>query len=102
MYIKTEFGAFEWDDAKADYNFRKHGVRFVDAIQIFATNDVLTVDDEGHYYGETREISIGPVAGFLIVTVVHTARNETTRIISARPADRKDRARFAAFIAGRY
>lgn len=101
MYIKTTFGAFEWDEAKAEANFRKHGLRFIEAIRIFEY-PVSTIIDTRKYYGETREISIGLLAGTLVTTVVHTQRNQTKRIISARPSNRNERKRFAAFDKSRH
>lgn len=100
MYIKTKFGAFEWDDAKAEYNFRKHEIRFTDAIRIFE-NRVYTYPSKGEHY-EKREISIGILQGVLVAAVVHTKRGKAKRIISARPADRDERADFAAFIKSRH
>ena len=100
MYIKTEYGAFEWDDAKAEANLRKHGIRFEEAIRIF-TGQIYTRESEGNYE-EIREISIGKVRDTLIAAVIHTRRGKAKRIISARPAKREERAEFAAFIAGRY
>ncbi|MDX2113730.1 MAG: BrnT family toxin [Alphaproteobacteria bacterium] len=101
MYIKTKFGEFEWDDTKAESNFRKHGLKFTDAVRIFA-GDPLTELDERYDYEETRKVSIGFIESFLIVTVVHTQRGKATRIISARTASAKDRRRLAAFIARRH
>ena len=36
---------FEWDEAKAKTNERKHGVRFDDAILVFADPFALTEQD---------------------------------------------------------
>lgn len=32
---------FEWDDNKADINFKKHGIRFETAVKIFADDNKL-------------------------------------------------------------
>lgn len=32
---------FEWDDNKADINFKKHGIRFETAVKIFTDNNKL-------------------------------------------------------------
>lgn len=81
---------FEWDERKNRLNIEKHGVGFATASRIF-DGPVLTAADERHPYGEVREISIGVVDGVLALVVVHTDRNGTTRIISARKASRKER-----------
>ena len=84
---------FEWDDAKYRLNIEKHGISFEDAQRIF---DGFTVDaiDDREDYGEERVISIGMVDGIAVLTVVHTDREGTCRIISARQANRKERERY--------
>lgn len=34
---------FEWDDNKADINFKKHGIRFETAVKIFADDNMLMI-----------------------------------------------------------
>ncbi len=81
---------FEWDDAKNEANLKKHKLRFETAIAIF--NDiVLTRTDDREDYGEVREISVGMIEGTVVIVVVHTDRDGTLRIISARPANRSER-----------
>jgi len=84
---------FEWDEAKNATNICKHGVSFELASRIFE-GPVLTATDDRAEYGEVREISIGMVDGLAILTVVHTYRQGTTRIISARSASSRERARY--------
>lgn len=84
---------FEWDDEKNAANIAKHGVSFEQARRIFE-GPVLTVIDDREDYGELREISIGLVDGAAFLTVVHTDREGTTRIISARPASSRERRRY--------
>lgn len=81
---------FEWDEDKNRQNIVKHGLRFEDAIRIF---DTFTVDlpDDRFDYGESRDISIGLMAGLAVVVVVHTDRDGKIRIISARPAGKTER-----------
>jgi uncharacterized protein len=81
---------FEWDDSKAQVNFRKHGIRFEDAIRIF-DNPVVTMDDDRFDYGEARSISIGMLGAAAVLLVVHVDRNGFTRIISARRATPRER-----------
>jgi len=88
---------FEWDDAKARTNERKHGVRFEDAMLVFADPFALVEQDriEG---GELRWQTLGLVGGVALLLVAHTVRTglgeETIRIISARKATRKERQRY--------
>ena len=80
---------FEWDEAKGQANIQKHGVGFETAKLIF-DGPVLTWQDNRKDYGEDRYISIGRVHTALIV-VAHTNRAGRIRLISARPASRKER-----------
>jgi|ETNmetMinimDraft_3_1059899.scaffolds.fasta_scaffold51307_2 uncharacterized protein len=84
---------FEWDEAKNQANIGKHGLSFSTASRIFQ-GPVLSVIDDRHDYGEVRQVSIGRIDGVLIIVVVHTDRAGLTRIISARPAKRRERDRY--------
>lgn len=80
---------FEWDEAKSQANVRKHGVDFETAKRIFE-GPVVTRVDERKDYGEDRYITIGRVARGVLV-VAHTHRESRIRLISARPASRREK-----------
>ncbi len=86
---------FEWDKAKADSNFRKHGVSFEIATRIFA--DLFAVVNQDRIEkGERRWQTLGLVDGYLLLLVAHTVRDDVDgtdviRIISARRAEPKER-----------
>jgi len=82
---------FEWDEAnKAGANFRKHGVRMPEAIPVFDDPYAITVtDDESDE--EQRFVTIGMGAAGRLLVVVYTWRGENVRIISARPAEARER-----------
>jgi len=90
---------FEWDNAKARANRRKHGVSFEIARHVFEDPDALVEQDriEG---GELRWQTIGMIEGALLLLVAHTVAfgddepDETVRIISARRANRRERKRY--------
>jgi uncharacterized DUF497 family protein len=85
---------FEWDDAKAALNLRKHGIAFEDAAYVFLDPGRIDVVDDRDDYGEERWLSIGWVSPVLLV-VAHTERGvhgEVIRIISARKANAQERA----------
>jgi uncharacterized DUF497 family protein len=88
---------FEWDDAKARTNDRKHGVRFEDAMLVFA-DPFAFVEQDRIEEGELRWQTLGLVGGVALLLVAHTVRSgpgeETIRIISARKATRKERQRY--------
>ena len=78
----------EWDSAKARANLRKHGVRFADAVTALEDARAISVRDEGQ--DEERWISIGTDSLGRILVVVYTWRDERVRLISARPATRRE------------
>tara|TARA_R110002124_G_scaffold227736_1_gene392941 strand:+ start:355 stop:639 length:285 start_codon:yes stop_codon:yes gene_type:complete len=82
---------FEWDEAKNAANIAKHGLSFKEAVQAF-DGPVFTIVDDRVDYGELREISIGLIEDRAIIAIVHTDRQGRTRLISARRANRKERA----------
>lgn len=89
---------FEWDDNKAESNFRKHGIRFEDAALAFDDPFAVSVQDRIENE-EQRWQTIGMVGGCLLLLVAHTVRFEeegfeVVRIISARRVDRKERRRY--------
>ena len=81
---------FEWDEAKNQANIRKHGVRFEIAKRIF-DRPVLTSPDRRKNYGEDRCVSIGQAGHAALIVATHTRRDGRIRLISARPASRKER-----------
>ncbi len=85
---------FEWDDAKAALNLRKHCIAFEDAAYVFLDPGRIDMVDDRDDYGEERWLSIGWVNPALLV-VAHTVRGihgEVIRIISARKANAHERA----------
>ena len=80
---------FEWDDEKSDTNLRERGFDFAYAARVFET-PVLEMDDTRADYGERRIQTIGQIDGDFLF-VVYTWRKDVRRIISARPANRKER-----------
>jgi uncharacterized DUF497 family protein len=88
---------FEWEEAKAESNRRKHGVRFEVARLVFAVPYALTEQDRVKG-GERRWQTIGLVGGIAILLVAHTVseegQDEVLRIMSARRANRRERTRY--------
>lgn len=78
----------EWDEAKNRSNFAKHGLRFEDAEQVFFGPCITFVDDRFDY-GEERLLTLGLLAGRLVV-IAHAPRDEGTRIISMRKGNRRE------------
>ena len=82
---------FEWDDAKAAANARKHGVTFDAARAVF--DDPRALIEVAHTGDEPRDSTIG-MTGSNVLLVVSTDRNDRIRIISARRATRHEQDRY--------
>ncbi|NJL20211.1 MAG: BrnT family toxin [Leptolyngbyaceae cyanobacterium SM1_3_5] len=87
-YQLEEFG-FEWNEAKAQSNFEKHGVTFEEAAEVFL--DPFHVVGDASAKQETREFALGYSIVERLLLVVHLDRNTKIRIISARVATRSER-----------
>jgi uncharacterized DUF497 family protein len=83
--------SFEWDDQKARTNLAKHGVSFEEATTVFGDPLSLTIPDPAHSETEDRFIILGHSHRQRLLVVVHTERGDNLRIISARPASRRER-----------
>ncbi len=81
---------FEWDEAKATINLKKHGVSFLTAAAIFLHERLERIDDREEY-GELRWIALGRADG-AVYRVVYTWRGENlVRLISAQKASNDER-----------
>jgi hypothetical protein len=85
-------GLPQWDPAKARANLRKHGIRFADAVTALEDENAISVRDE--LEDEERWITIGMDALARILVVVYAWRGERIRLISARPATRRERRQY--------
>jgi uncharacterized protein len=87
---------FEWDPAKSEATEHQRGINFDRAAEIF-TGRMIQWADSRNDYGEQRFRAIGESAGELL-HVVYTRRGEVIRLISARRANRKERARWHSLV----
>ena len=81
--------SYEWDPNKEKSNFRKHGIKFADAVGVFEDENAITMEDDDAR--ESRFITIGMDFLNRILVVVYTFRNIVIRIISARKATARER-----------
>lgn len=84
---------FDWDEAKALSNLRKHGVSFIEARSVFYDDWAIQFFNEAHSAGEDRFILLGVSSKSRLLVVVHceNATADTIRIISARKATKNER-----------
>ena len=91
--------SFEWDQNKERLNKSKHGIDFETAMLIWEGPIIQELDDRFEY-DETRYIAYGEVDG-RVLAVVYTWRDGSCRFISARMANRHERASYRQTVAGR-
>ena len=81
---------FEWDFKKAAANRRKHGVSFEEAQSVFFDDEAMVYDDPDHSSAEERLLILGLSTQPRALIVVHCLREEAIRLISARPATKRE------------
>ena len=81
---------FEWDDAKARDNVRKHGVGFAEATSCFYDLKQVAFYAPDHSKDDERELLMGHSNKGRLLIVIYTIRADTIRIISARRATRRE------------
>lgn len=92
----------EWDLAKNEANRQKHGIGFEEAAELFRTEvEFLELIDEAHSQLEERFIAIGPIRRGLVVIIWTEREEDVVRVISARPATKREAELFARFLEGR-
>jgi uncharacterized DUF497 family protein len=82
---------FEWNPTKAAANLKRHGVSFEEAVTTFHDPLARLHDDPGHSVAEYREIIVGHSSQGRLLVVSFTDRGSNIRLISARPATRRER-----------
>ncbi len=91
---------FEWDAGKAAVNRAKHGVSFEEAATVFGDPEALDGPDLSHSEKESRFLRLGRAVTGRVLIVAYTVRRrgngESIRIISARPASRRERAAYTS------
>ena len=89
---------FEWDDTKNTENKRKHRVAFEEAETAFYDERGVLLEDDSEGAREERFALIGLSASLRVLVVCHTYRRveQVIRLISARRANRAERADYEA------
>lgn len=83
---------YEWDEHKNKINVEKHGLDFNLAVEVFSDPNAI-VQFNRDIGGEIRDQIIGKINGEVVILfVVFTRRESNIRIISARKANKAERA----------
>jgi uncharacterized DUF497 family protein len=88
---------YEWHEAKRSANLKKHGLDFADADMVLESDYVLIEDSPRQ--GEARKQAFAYVFEVLtVLTVAFVSGDERCRIVSFRPAKRKEREKYHAWL----
>lgn len=84
----------KYDEVKNKPNIHKHGISIITASSAFDDPNALVIYDD--YHSELYEDRYNPIASVSnhILFIVYTMREETVRIISARPATKREIERY--------
>ncbi len=85
---------FEWDVRKSEANYKKHGVRFPEALPVFEDDYAITITDDESDPHEQRFVSIGTGMKERVLVVVYSYRSKNIRMISARLAEARERRQY--------
>jgi uncharacterized DUF497 family protein len=83
--------SFEWDEAKAKANLKKHRVGFDEAATVFTDSSSITIHDHDRSADEQRLINIGSSEKDRVLVVVYTERGSNIRLVSCRKATPSER-----------
>jgi uncharacterized DUF497 family protein len=81
-----------FDRAKRERALRERALDFRDALHVFA-GSTLNVRDRRQDYGEVRWLTVGYLAGRMVM-VVWTPRGKARRIISMRKCNEREQAQY--------
>lgn len=82
---------FDWDRGNIHKSYEKHGIAPNEAEQVFSEEYVAISEDVVHSKSEPRFIAIGQTFEEKTLFIIYTVRGEKIRIVSARPASKKER-----------
>jgi len=86
--------SFSWDNRKNNSNQKKHAVSFEEAQTVFFDENAIEYFDPDHSDEEDRFVLIGNSYKKRLLIVVHTERENRTRIISARKTTKNERKQY--------
>jgi len=87
---KDDIEGYDWDEWNIKKSEIRHNVHYKECEQVFARQPVISRDFK-HSEKEERYSCIGMTNDNRILFISFTIRNDKIRIISGRPADRRER-----------
>lgn len=93
------FYSFEWDEAKAKSNMKKHGISFEEAKSVFFDEFARLIPDPDSSVGEERFLLLGQSSETKTLMICHCYQGADNyiRIISARKAVKKECSQYERF-----
>jgi uncharacterized DUF497 family protein len=88
--------AITFDEAKRGRTLEERGLNFLDAEAVFS-GPVFEFEDERADYGETRIITVGLLAGRMVI-VGWTPRGSDCHVFTMRKANDREQARYAGLL----
>jgi len=93
--LETSDFVFEWDEGNTTKNAKKHGVEFFEIEDVFRSGLALPLGEQVNSpNGEQRLGIIGPNLEGKLLQIVFVLRFGKVRVISARPAHKKERSHY--------
>ena len=80
---------FRFDPAEQSANIKKHGYDLTVARGVIESRRTMTFEDNRFDYGEARLVTMGLLAGVVVVIVTAETESEI-RVISMRKADKHE------------
>lgn len=90
--MKLEPLDFQWDEGNWDKNWFKHQVSTNECEEVFFDEKKYIIKDRMHSGSEKRWTVFGKTKSYRTLFIVFTVRSKMVRIISARDADKKEKA----------
>lgn len=90
--LETTHFEFEWDHGNMSKNASKHGIPVAETEEVFKSGLALPLGVQIHPVVDEQRLGIvGPTFTGRMLQVVFVLREGRVRVISARPAHRKER-----------
>lgn len=87
--------SFDWDEGNIKKNWKKHGVHYKEAEEVFFNKPLKTYRDIKHSNFENRYVTLGVTNQGRKLNISFTIRRNKIRIISARNQSKKERRLYA-------
>ncbi len=85
---------YEWDEKKRLANIEKHGLDFADAHLVYENPAKVTIDTAFKAERRQQDLAIVEAVDGML-SLVYVRRRNYIRVISFRPASRKERRKYA-------